>query len=72
MNKLLRKKRISSSQIIMFGFMGVILIGSILLMLPCATKEAGGASFLDALFTATSAVCVTGLVTHDTATYWTM
>lgn len=72
MNKLLRKKRISSSQIIMFGFMGVILLGSILLMLPCATKEAGGASFLDALFTATSAVCVTGLVTHDTATYWTM
>lgn len=73
MNVLLyRKKRIYSSQIIMFGFMGVILLGSILLMFPWSTKQAGGASFLDALFTATSAVCVTGLVTHDTATYWTL
>lgn len=69
---LYRKKRFSSSQIIMLSFMGVILLGSILLMLPWSTKETGGASFLDALFTATSATCVTGLVTHDTATYWSL
>ncbi|MCD7725049.1 MAG: Trk family potassium uptake protein [Clostridiales bacterium] len=67
-----RKKRFSSSQIIMLSFMGVILLGSVLLMLPWATRGTGGASFLDALFTAVSATCVTGLVTHDTATYWTL
>ncbi len=39
-------------------------------MLPQATQDGMGASFSDALFTATSAVCVTGLVVHDTATYW--
>lgn len=72
MKAVYRKKRLSSSQIIMLSFMGVILLGSILLMLPWATKETGGASFLDALFTATSATCVTGLVTHDTATYWSV
>lgn len=68
----MRKRRLSSSQIIMLSFMGVILLGSMLLMLPWATKERGGASFLDALFTATSAACVTGLVTQDTATYWSV
>lgn len=65
------KKQISSFQIIIVGFVAVILLGTLLLMLPVSTKEAGGASFADALFTATSAVCVTGLVVHDTATYWT-
>lgn len=39
-------------------------------MLPCSTRSGEGASFLDSLFTATSAVCVTGLVVQDTATYW--
>jgi len=48
----------------------VILLGSLLLMLPISTKDGGGAAFSDALFTATSAVCVTGLVVQDTATYW--
>jgi trk system potassium uptake protein TrkH len=70
--KLRRKKKLSSSQIIILGFLGVILIGTLLLMLPWATKDDGSASLLDALFTATSATCVTGLVTHDTATYWTL
>lgn len=64
------EKRLSSSQIIILGFAGLILLGSFLLMLPFATKDGLGASFADALFTATSAVCVTGLVVRDTATYW--
>jgi len=51
--------------------MAVILFGAFLLMLPIASKGPGGTSFLDALFTSTSAVCVTGLIVHDTATYWT-
>lgn len=64
------KKQLSTSQIIILGFAGVILLGSLLLMLPFATKDGHGASFSDALFTATSAVCVTGLIVQDTATYW--
>ncbi len=64
------RKRLSSSQIIIFGFMAVILIGTLLLMIPLSTQDGNGANFADALFTATSAVCVTGLVVQDTATYW--
>lgn len=64
------KKRLSSSQIIILGFAGTILLGSILLTLPFSTRDGHGALFSDALFTATSAVCVTGLVVQDTATYW--
>ena len=50
----------------------MILLGSLLLMLPIATKSGQSTSFSDALFTATSAVCVTGLVIKDTATYWSL
>lgn len=64
------KSHFSSFRIISFGFVMVILIGCFLLMLPISTAGSGGASFLDALFTSASAVCVTGLVLHDTATYW--
>ena len=66
----LHKRKISSSQIILFGFAGVILLGTFLLMLPFAAKSGGWTSFWDALFTSTSAVCVTGLIVQDTATYW--
>ncbi len=64
------KRRLSSSQIIILGFAAAILAGSLALMLPFATQDGSGASFADALFTATSAVCVTGLIVQDTATYW--
>ena len=60
----------SSFQIIIMGFLITIAAGSFLLMLPWSTRAPGGAGFLDALFTSTSAVCVTGLVVHDTAVYW--
>lgn len=65
------EKRLSSSQIIILGFAMVILFGSLLLMLPIAIRDGQKVSFIDALFTATSAVCVTGLVVRDTATCWT-
>ena len=68
----LKHKHITSFQIIILGFLSMIILGSILLMLPVATRDGNGAVFSDALFTATSAVCVTGLVMHDTATYWSM
>lgn len=65
-----RLRRCSPAQIILIGFMLLILAGALLLTLPGATRDGDGASFADALFTATSATCVTGLVVHDTAAYW--
>lgn len=67
-----RFSRLSSFQIIILGFAGIILAASLLLMLPVSSQEAGGTPFLDCLFTATSAVCVTGLIVRDTATHWSM
>lgn len=65
-----RRFQLSSFQIIILGFAGVILLGALLLMLPIATQESCTTPFNEALFTATSAVCVTGLVIHDTGSYW--
>ena len=56
------KRRLSSFQIIILGFAGVILLGALLLMLPLSTTAGCVTPFHEALFTATSAVCVTGLV----------
>ena len=64
------KKKLTSFQIIILGFSAVILVGALLLMLPISSRSGQAAPFSDSLFTATSAVCVTGLVLHDTATYW--
>lgn len=64
--------RISPSQIIILGYLGLILCGTGLLMLPWTTRDGLGAGFGDALFTATSAITVTGLVVHDTVQYWTL
>ncbi|MDF2541825.1 MAG: H(+)-transporting ATPase [Herbinix sp.] len=60
-------KRISPGQSIALGFAAVIIIGSVLLMLPITQNKGVDVSFIDALFTSTSAVCVTGLVVRDTA-----
>ena len=66
------KRRLSSFQIILLGFAGVILLGAFLLTLPISSKAREWTSFIDALFTSTSAVCVTGLVVFDTATHWSI
>lgn len=63
-------RHFTSFQVIILGFFSVILLGSLLLMLPISTRDGHGSSFADGLFTATSAVCVTGLIVRDTATYW--
>lgn len=55
----------------MSAFAVAVMIGTVLLMLPAAQHDPGGAPFTTALFTATSAACVTGLITVDTATHWT-
>ena len=65
-----KNDRITPAQIIILGFLSLITAGTVLLMLPFSTNGPGGAPFLDALFTATSATCVTGLVVRDTALYW--
>ncbi|WP_235913620.1 TrkH family potassium uptake protein [Teichococcus coralli] len=58
------------ARLVPLAFLLVILLGTALLMLPAARAAGSGAPFLTALFTATSAVCVTGLVVQDTPTYW--
>ena len=65
-----RKRRLSSFKIIILGFAGVILLGALLLMLPISTTGGNVTPFNETLFTATSAVCVTGLVVQDTGSYW--
>ena len=65
-----RHFHLTSAQVIIIGFLGAILSGGLLLSLPCASRSGEWTSLLDALFTATSSVCVTGLVVHNTATYW--
>ncbi|NLY50758.1 MAG: Trk family potassium uptake protein [Firmicutes bacterium] len=62
--------RLSPPQVLVVGFGALILIGTILLTLPIATASGKPTTLVDALFTATSAVCITGLVVVDTATYW--
>ena len=67
-----RKKRrgLSSFQVIIMSFFGLIMAGTLLLMLPISSAQHVFTPFPEALFTATSATCVTGLIVHDTATYW--
>lgn len=65
-----KKVCISPPQIIILGYLGLIFCGTGLLMLPWTTRDGLGASLGDALFTATSAITVTGLVVHDTMQYW--
>ena len=66
-----KRIKLTSFQIISIGFLSVILIGALILMLPIASKSGDVTPFNQTLFTATSAVCVTGLIVQDTATYWT-
>ena len=67
-----KNRQLSPSRIIPLSFFAMILLGTLLLMLPFATRDGRGADLETALFTATSASCVTGLVLQDTAQYWTL
>lgn len=71
MNWNLKKNvKLRGVQILALGFLLVILVGALILTLPISTTSGESTNFLDALFTATSAVCVTGLIVVDTGTYW--
>ncbi|WP_443663421.1 potassium transporter TrkG, partial [Clostridium sp.] len=65
------KKKYTPVQILAIGFAIVIIVGAILLSLPISSQSGRITPFIDCIFTSTSAVCVTGLVTLDTGTYWT-
>ena len=62
----------NSTRVITFGFLWAIIVGALLLMLPCATAAGCKTSFLTALFTSTTSICVTGLVVVDTCSHWTL
>ena len=64
------KTQKSIAKQVLIGFAAIILVGSIILSLPRMTVS-GDISYIDALFTATSAICVTGLIVQDTASYFT-
>ena len=68
--KMKGKIKLSPTQIIAMAFAAIILTGAVLLTLPAASKDGQSAGFLSALFTSTSATCVTGLVLHDTGAQW--
>lgn len=65
-------ERLTPARVLVLGFAAVILLGAMLLTLPLATVDGKGLRFLNALFTSTSAVCVTGLVVVDTGTTFTV
>ncbi len=64
-------KKLSPARIIALGFATVILLGSLLLILPCSIQEGVTVNYIDALYTSTSAVCVTGLIAVDPGTTFT-
>lgn len=70
MKKLLKK--LTYTQIIVLSFLMLILLGTLLLCLPFATAEGETTSPINAMFTATSATCVTGLIIYDTCTHWSL
>ena len=67
-----RKIRLTPVRLLVLGYLAVILIGTLLLIIPFASKIPGSASFMDAFFTTVSASCVTGLVVQDTFTHWSL
>ncbi len=68
------KKRfsLSTTHLIMLSFLGVVAVGTLLLWLPISTKSGESVAFVDALFTATTSTCVTGLVTLSTHATWSV
>jgi len=70
---LLRKRiKVTPTQIIVIGFASMILVGTLLLNLPAASGNGQSVGLIDSVFTATSSVCVTGLVVVDTGTHWSV
>ncbi len=71
-SKFFKKSKLSTTNIIIIGFAGIILLGGFLLMLPFSSADGTYTPFVDALFTSGTSVCVTGLTTLVTATHWSL
>ncbi len=72
LNKHNLQKEIGYPKMVAIGYLALIAVGTLLLMLPVASKDGVSFGFVNSLFTATSATCVTGLVLKDTFTQWTL
>ena len=72
MRSVKRRIKLNTTQLILLSFLVVILVGSILLSLPISTQTGESVPYIDALFTATTATCVTGLVTVPTYSTWSV
>ena len=68
----IRDRRLNATRLVAGSFAVIILVGTLLLSLPVATRSGESAGFFNAFFTATSATCVTGLVTVDTCITWSV
>lgn len=71
-DRLIRRRSMNSARIVAGGFGVLIALGTLLLMLPFAARSGESTGLVDSLFTATSATCVTGLITLDTSLHWTL
>ena len=69
---LMKKKYFSSAQLIPISFLAAIIIGALLLMLPFASVDGQWTSFVDALFTSATSICVIGLTVLDTGNHWNL
>ena len=67
-----KNMKMNGMQVLALGFLAIILLGALILSLPISSANGEVTSFIDSLFTSTSAVCVTGLVTVDTGTHWNL
>ncbi len=65
-------RKLSSTQVLVLGYLGIILLGSFFLSLPISNRQGVWTPYIDALLTSTSATCVTGLIVYDTFGYWNM
>ena len=68
----IKKIKLNYTEIIVFGTFALVFLGGLLLSLPVSSKEGMSTPFVDSLFTAASALCVTGLVIYDTYTHWSL
>ena len=66
------KFKLSVWQYLALGYLVMIVLGCVLLLLPFSSREGQATTFIGALFTSTSATCVTGLITYDTFTHWSV
>lgn len=69
---LLKKQQLNPTKLIALGYCAIILIGAVLLTLPISSKNGVMTPFIDALFTAATSTCVTGLVVYDTYSHWSL